>query len=491
MLQGSFSNNHRTRKLRRWTSLAFRAVLRLWKSARCNPLNSRNKLSKVELSLIQDSEAFCVLPWKNLFIHAGGQARPCCMFLGSIRSPDGSPMSVHTHTLEAVWDSDQMRDIRKQMLNGTRVSGCSSCYEIDAKGGFSFRKQMNQGTITSEKRLALHLVNLLKSTTVPNDSRLLPSPTVLQLEVGNLCNLKCRMCSGNLSSRIALDPVHDQWAGEEGHAPRPGPVGEWFRNKEVVQNHILQHPDQIEWIEFQGGETLLAKEVKDVLQYLIDAKVAPNIEIGVVTNATTTRSPWLKLTERFKRLNLTISVDGFGKYFEYIRYPAKWNTLVENLEVFRTMPNTSTQVNVTFQNYNALNIVDLFRYLDSIGMDFFVNPLTNPVYLNATNMPSGARRLAAERLRHYARENCRPKNRTMIQGIIGHLDQAGDDFNEPLMMREFMLFTNDLDASRGQSFGETHEELLGLIRETGFEWTSETRFAGRPSSLSLTVLPDS
>jgi hypothetical protein len=41
-------------------------------------------------------------------------------------------------------------------------------------------------------------------------------------------------------------------------------------------------------------------------------------------------------------------------------------------------------------------------------------------------------------------------------------------------MRAFMLFTNDLDATRGQSFRDTHRELLQLITDAGFTWTNET-----------------
>jgi len=327
---------------------------------------------------------------------------------------------------------------------------------------------------------------LLKTQSVPEDPPLSPTPRVLQLEVGNLCNLKCRMCSGTFSSRIELDPVHNQWAS--GGLPSNLNTGEeWFRNPEIIQNHLLQHPREIDWIEFQGGETLLAKEVTGILQYLIDANVAPNIEIGAVTNATTTRSPWLKLVDRFKRLNLTISVDGFGKDYEYIRYPGRWHTLVRNIEILRRLPNTLTQVNVTLQNYNALNLVNLCRFLDSIGMDFFITPLADPAYLKATTMPPAARRLAAERLRHYLGEDCRPQNRSMIQGIIGHLEQPGAELDQELL-HEFMVFTNDLDASRKQSFAETHAELLGLIRQAGLDWTSETRYANLAGNRSLTVL---
>ncbi len=58
----------------------------------------------------------------------------------------------------------------------------------------------------------------------------------------------------------------------------------------------------------------------------------------------------------------------------------------------------------------------------------------------------------------------------------------GLDGNLP---RQFMQFTNDLDAARGQSFRRTHAKLLALIEEAGFAWTAEMRHARGPLSLPL------
>jgi hypothetical protein len=44
---------------------------------------------------------------------------------------------------------------------------------------------------------------------------------------------------------------------------------------------------------------------------------------------------------------------------------------------------------------------------------------------------------------------------------------------------EFMLFTNDLDVSRKQSFAQTHQEFISLLAEDGIHWSTKTRYAGR------------
>lgn len=89
-----------------------------------------------------------------------------------------------------------------------------------------------------------------------------------------------------------------------------------------------------------------------------------------------------------------------------------------------------------------------------------------------------------ERLLLYAEEECLPKNRELVLGLASGLDNAGDrEVFDEKVLRTFMLFTNDLDITRAQSFQETHRELLQLITDSGFTWTNETCHAGSIGSL--------
>ena len=96
-----------------------------------------------------------------------------------------------------------------------------------------------------------------------------------------------------------------------------------------------------------------------------------------------TKKVWaVAVGEQFRSLSLNLSVDGFGPYNEYIRYPSLWNTLTRNIEILRRRPNTEIIVIATLQMYNALNIVQLYRYLDSIRMDFYAYPVSWPSHLS-------------------------------------------------------------------------------------------------------------
>jgi MoaA/NifB/PqqE/SkfB family radical SAM enzyme len=444
-------------------------------------------------------DAFCIYPWINLTVAPEGSARPCCVWSEALSDRDGTPFSVYHHSLEEIWKSEEMQSIRRDMLQGTPVTACSHCYAVEANGGESLRmlihKAWQEGSFYEGEERWLNQgripLTLVRSEDGPGCEPLSPRPSSVEMHIGNVCNLKCRMCQGDYSSRIDQDAVHSAWLGSEpgSHAARHGNE-HWFNRKDIVNGKLLEHPEQIRYLKLQGGETLLSREVGEVLQYLIDAGVAHQVTVHVVTNATTTKAPWLRLTEHFRGVSFVISVDGHGKYYEYIRYPAKWDNLVKNIETLRALPKTTLTAHLTIQNYNVLNIVDLCRYLDSIDAPFTVNALSWPAHLAATNLPPRGRRLAAERIRAYVGGDCRPQNKKRMLGLIGWLESAGESLDQRLL-RDFMLFTNDLDVTRGQSFRETHGEFLALLEEAGFAWTAETLHADavRPKARALSLLP--
>ena len=263
-------------------------------------------------------------------------------------------------------------------------------------------------------------VEALKRRTITDDYRLLTAPSWLQLDVGNICNLKCRMCCGYSSSRIDADAVHRQWNGTAPAGGEKLPTGKrWFEDKSFIRNELFRDPKEIKQLEFLGGETLLIKEIGDILECLIDAGVADSILLMATTNGTVVNSPWLALAQEFQELRLNVSVDGVDEYYEYIRYPAIWSAVTRNIELLRKQERTHVTAIATLQAYNVLNIVELFRYLDFISLDFYAYPVSHPSYLSPMVLPPAARRLAIERLRSYAVGDCLPKNRELVLGLAG------------------------------------------------------------------------
>ncbi len=120
-------------------------------------------------------------------------------------------MSVYEHSIEEIWNSDAMRSVRQKLIEGRAVKECSYCYNLEKIGARSLRTDELGGWQAGWLNPSGETIEDVKAKAIVNDFRLPGGPACIDVNVGNLCNLKCRMCQGLSSSKIADDPVHSRW----------------------------------------------------------------------------------------------------------------------------------------------------------------------------------------------------------------------------------------------------------------------------------------
>jgi MoaA/NifB/PqqE/SkfB family radical SAM enzyme len=151
-------------------------------------------------------DTFCVLAWNHLQIAPNGTVKMCCIASEDIHDK-GRPMSLYTDTYEEIWNSEYMRDARRGMANGEMISPCMRCYQEEDSVGQSRRTTQNRAWLGKTGKVAEDFIAEGRDRSWMVRDR----PGILQLNMGNLCNLACRMCSSQYSSRIESDPVHNKW----------------------------------------------------------------------------------------------------------------------------------------------------------------------------------------------------------------------------------------------------------------------------------------
>jgi glutamate-1-semialdehyde 2,1-aminomutase len=154
----------------------------------------------------RESKTFCILPWMHLTVMPEGSTQLCCVASSSIKA-GGVPLSLQSHSLEAIWNSLHLRNVRRDMLAGRHVADCSHCYLKEKRGGTSRRQEAN----TRWAGELGPLFDALVEESVHRHYEVAQLPLYYQLMPGNLCNLKCRMCFPHFSSQIERDPVHRSW----------------------------------------------------------------------------------------------------------------------------------------------------------------------------------------------------------------------------------------------------------------------------------------
>lgn len=218
------------------------------------------EIKKTNYDEIADS--FCIYPFLELNISPNGQVRPCCAFANDL-TQDGRPLSVSENTVEEIWNSKTLQDLRQRMISGKSVEGCAYCYNQKRSGLRSLWEDANDsfeaGWLNPEKLTLEDLKQKAK-----NSNYIMPhGPQRFDLRVSNTCNLKCRMCNSSSSSSIATDPVQVRWPYPLGNFPAVarwkklesaiGPqkvIGVKYENVPEV-NWSLQHP--VAWIDGKAG----------------------------------------------------------------------------------------------------------------------------------------------------------------------------------------------------------------------------------------------
>jgi sulfatase maturation enzyme AslB (radical SAM superfamily) len=179
----------------------------------------------------------------------------------------------------------------------------------------------------------------------------------LELTFSNLCNLACVGCHSELSST---------WAKEDFRHGRL--IGRGL----VEHNYDLSHTDlsQLKFLKIIGGEPLMeTKRFTDLLK-------RPDLDltqltIMFVTNGTILPNAELKeLLDQCQRLKLFVSLDGIGSVNEWVRWPTKFDKIVENLNQFNSWWSNSN--NVTLNIHMTVNVYNVWT-LNDVGTFMYQN----------------------------------------------------------------------------------------------------------------------
>ncbi|MBV8202265.1 MAG: twitch domain-containing radical SAM protein, partial [Acidobacteria bacterium] len=415
-----------------------------------------------------------------------GRASFCCDAPVPL-TVDGRMGSVYRDSVDDLWNAGEVVQVRAAMARGDKPEACRVCWEREAAGGVSRRLLSNAAYRLLGGRLA---VEALAQEGAATGHRLERRPEWYILELGNVCNLKCRSCGPLFSSRIAADALHSAWtsdapASAPGTPPRPQRLrlapentAAWFQDVDAMADMVAAGAGAggQAVLSLIGGEPFLIDAVWRLLDALVERGVGPRLYVGLLSNGQQRSARLAELAPRFRGFHLSLSIDAHGRLYEVLRHGASWRTLVRNLDWFREQ-NIGLSVTPTLQNGNALDMVELLRFLDERELRLVYNVLSWPARLRPANLPPSVRRIAAARLRDYLDAECRAENVAVVRGYCEVLEEAGDGFDAELF-GEFMTFTNDFDASRGESLREAAPELAALVRAAGVEWSEARRHGG-------------
>lgn len=425
------------------------------------------------------NKSFCAVPFVSIMVNTDTTVRYCCMVKGSynkIKKPDNSVYTCKDNFINDAWNSNDMRNIRKAMIKGDEIEGCSVCYLQEKSGRTSNRQHSIQEWTY---RLGKENLDRRIEQAKHNDGIIDDDIVYLDLRLGNLCNLKCRMCNPWNSSQIAKEHIElnnkdknysEVWKKNFGNFPISVLDDQQWFDHDIMWDQVVSLIPSLKKVYMTGGEPTLIKNNFKFMQSCID-QGRKDILLFFNTNCTNVNKTFLDLISKFDNININVSVDGINSVNDYIRYPSKWKSIDENLQKIAQLPNVHLGITPTIQVYNVFDIPNMLNYVQGlkekykkdIFMDFLIN--VHPNHLNVSILPDNIKQDARNELLNIKPEiavNHANMTTNSLNGIIGLLEQPRpNDCDEQLS--RLKTYTNSLDKNREQTFLCLDSRLHGLF----------------------------
>jgi len=389
-------------------------------------------------------------PFTYITFDSNHNVSPCPALGGSLWNfPDQS--------LSEIWKNQEFEAFRQGMLENKKQNACHRCWGEEAVGLASERTMLwdpakdPQGTNTT----------LLETSKTPSQimttGEWKKGPMQAAIKISNVCNLRCRSCNSADSVTLSVEGKYfEKTYGLKDNFWLKDTKSRTFTDEQI--DEIADFCSNCSRIEFYGGEPLIDKQLPRLLKKLVDKGVSRNININVSTNVTNKMDDELIDTlSQFAHFNLNLSIDGWGSQFAYLRHPASWEDVYDNIRWFIRLRDSgripmSILSVITVTSMNVFYLPDLIARLKiHFGLDVHLILSYHPYYFSVKNIPDVIADRVADRLQNFELHDLQP--------VVNLLKQPHD----PKLWKEFQQWTSITDQYRKESFAETFPEFYQLI----------------------------
>lgn len=352
----------------------------------------------------------CSLLKNHMCVTINRTWRPCCRFRG------GPSLDVTEVPFNEYRNSKFYQGILKDMETGW-AEGCLKCKQEEERGHNSLRQKSNQILEGSE------------------------GITYIELSLSNECNLACKMCCADYSTTWNKLIINNKKL-KEYHHPKSQPQIDVETVFKGVDLSKLRH------IKYLGGEPFITPQIKDLFEFLEINNIIQNVMFTCNTNVTLFPKKWEIYLSKFKKVNIELSIDGYGKVNDYIRYGKSWDTIYDNFLKWVDYRDRSKNIEVhiftTVQAYNLHDIKNIKKLADDNKMQLHSSLLVVPEYLSVHVLP-----------KQYLEKIKDKSNEKYYKSILDHT----------YLQEKFIAFTKDMDNVTNMSIAEYIPEVSSIIGE--------------------------
>jgi len=291
---------------------------------------------------------YCVMPFASVRFENttydnprdfGMGFRPCCQY----RPQEHITFS----TLDEYLNSNFLKNLQNHMLTQDELpEECRLCKKDEDENGRSVRSLKNKFF----------------------NNQVFTETNILELDIfpSNTCNLQCIMCSPKHSSAVGSEQKKFKIIDNN-----------YNFDKTDTAIELIDQLQGVEYISVAGGEMFYFKNCKDILSKIVEKNI-PNFKI--TTNGTVFNPQHIELLQKIKNLTIRFSLDGTGDRYNFIRYPAKWSEVADNITKFKqALPNAQFETVIVMLPFSMLSFLDWIDFANELGLETHYLPTYSPV----------------------------------------------------------------------------------------------------------------
>lgn len=405
------------------------------------------------------SNKICPLPWNHLSVQQNGDFRMCCQ---CVHPPFGKTgMRVQDHSIDQARNSELHQRVRSQMLAGEEPAECQLCWDEERAGLPSKRLHML-------KHYPIDNIQYLQSSVI--DADIFPLEYI-DLRFGNLCNMKCRSCgpwdsslwyddfveltdSDNFNfystNNYQLKQINNTWTLKNDDFT-------WYQDEKFwdMMKHIVPNVNRLY---LTGGEPLINKAQWRLLNSCIEMGVSKKIILEYNSNMTVIPENAFDIWSQFKEVHIGCSIDAVGDVAHYMRYPAKWEEVEENILKLGNAKCSNLLAKFA-PTISVFNILELLRLTDWLRANRLPNIRPNPSfhilegphYQNIQVLPPDVKVwICDEYKKWYASAPWRRQFQLQFDNILNYMMAQDRSY----ALGELKTQTEKLDKIRGQNIAD-------------------------------------
>jgi len=350
------------------------------------------------------NKTFCSSPWIHMRLCSNGDFEFCRWAKNEI----GQTYNIKDTSVKEYFQK-HISHIRKNLLDGSSLKECDTCYVMEKHGKISGRQKqlLKVGIIEHQFKKTFNSTTFLENFKYSNehdgDTNCLPVDW--QIDLGNYCNSACVMCGPKFSSKLA-----NEWF-KLGFIDQPYDNFSWAQDPQLLEKFVreLVEIKNLRYLHFLGGETLITPGFSKILEELIKHKISKNVIIGLTTNLTVWPERTIELLKSFKYVHLGMSIESLDRINEYVRWPSNINDVRNKLDQFVELGNNhdwDMSIRVTPNLLTVTKLKELYQYAydNSIGVES-CNFLHRPEFLRIDLLPDDMRKTAMDNINGFIDKN--------------------------------------------------------------------------------------